>query len=215
MTEQINKTPGNHLATIAHLVSDLFSPLLMPVYGMLVALWLTPMHILPLGNRLSALLGVAFITTVIPFVYILIMIRLGRISDTSISDRRQRTLPYCVTILCYIAAAIFLLTLKAPRWMCFFFVGAALVTLISMLITRSWKISAHTGGAGALAALVFWLAMRGYLTICPLAVLSAAVAIVGIMAWARLYLDRHTLAQTAAGAALSFCVETAVLLLCV
>lgn len=204
MTEKKHKTPGR---LTAHIISDLFSPLLAPTYGMAVAMWLTRLHYLPLGVRLWATLGVTFITAIIPVTAIALLIRAGKVSDTSISDPRQRTVPYLVSILCYIGAAVYINALKAPSWLVVFFVGAAVVSTLSMLINRKWKISAHTGGTGGLAAIIFWLALNGYIEYSPLAWVSAGFALVGIMAWSRLYLEHHTLMQVFAGATLAFAVE--------
>ncbi len=192
------------LHTAASLTSDLFSPLLVPTYGMAVALFLTRLHYLPLTVRLWALAGVFAITCMIPLCSILLLMRIGKVSDASISDRRQRTLPYCISTACYIGAALFVAYMQAPHWLAMFFAGAAIVSFISMLITRFWKISAHTGGVGGLAAVLFWLARCGYIETGALVWASAGILLVGVMAWARLYLERHTLMQVFAGAVLSF-----------
>ncbi len=190
----------------AHVVSDLFSPLLAPSYAMILALWFTLLRYLPLGVKLMALGGVAFITAVVPALTIFILYRMGRVSDMSISDRSQRTVPYCVSIVCYIGAGIFLSSMQAPPWLDAFFYGAAAVSVISLLITRWWKISAHAGGMGGLAAVCYWLGLHSLVAM-PMVWLTIAVALAGVMAWARLYLRHHTPLQVLAGAVLSFVTE--------
>lgn len=202
MSEQKNRPDAAAIA--AHIISDLFSPLLAPTYAMIVAMWLTRMHFLPLSIRLWSTLGVTAITALVPVTFIAILIKRGKVSDTSISNPAQRTAPYCAAIICYILAGAYMFALSAPLWLIAFFAGAALVSLISLIITHWWKISAHTGGVAGLAAVVYWLGLNGYLESSPLGWISASLALVGIMAWARLYLNHHTLMQTAAGAALSF-----------
>lgn len=129
----------------------------------------------------------------------------------SISDARQRKRPYIVALICYIAASVFLGSLHAPFWLVVFYGAGALVLLLNLFITAKTKISAHTSAVGGSAALIFWLALRGFLIFEPLVWVSVAFLLVGAMAWARLYLYRHTLGQVAAGAALSFTVELAAL----
>lgn len=202
MTDQqtdINKG----VAAVAHIISDVFSPILMPTYGMAVALWLTMMHYLPLAVRLKALAGIFGITALIPFLFIFVMIKIGRINDVSISDHAQRPAPYCVSITCYVGAAFFLVAMNAPLWLPAFYFGAAVVSLLSLLITHWWKISAHAGAAGGLAAGIFWLACNGLLMNATMWV-SAVFLLVGFLAWSRLYLGRHTLMQVFAGAMLGF-----------
>ena len=190
----------------AHLLSDILSPLLTPTYAMIAAMWLTRLHYLPLGNRLWATLGITAITAFVPVTFIAILMKRGKVSDTSISDPTQRTAPYCATIVCYLLAAAYLFVLNAPMWLVGFFGGAAVMASLSLLITHWWKISAHTGGIGGLAAIVYWLGYHDFIEQAPLVWISAAFLLTGLLAWARLYLRHHTLMQTFAGAALSFAV---------
>ncbi len=196
---------------LASLASDIFSPLLIPTYAMVVSLWLTPMCILSVSTRAWSTLGVFFITAIIPALTIYALIRAGKVSDTSISDRRERPVPFAATVVCYISAAVYLSVLHAPRWMVCFVVGAAVVALIELLVSMRWKISAHAGAAGGLVGFVAWLAARHAFICDPFVPLSVAVLVLGILCWARLLLRRHTLAQVCAGAGLGFAVEFMVL----
>ena len=195
------RTPAS---VAAHIVSDVFSPMLAPTYALLAALCLTPMSLLPTSPKVWATAGIVFITAIIPMLFILLLIRMGKVSDTAITDRNERTAPFCATILCYIGAAFFVRYLRAPYWIQNFYLAAAMVAAISLLVTHWWKISAHTGAAAGLAALVFWLASRGALRIDDFAAVSATVVVLAAVAWARLWLRRHTPAQVLAGAAAAF-----------
>ncbi|MCM1068168.1 MAG: hypothetical protein NC418_11405 [Muribaculaceae bacterium] len=198
--EQKKYTPAG---VTAHLLSDIFSPLLTPTYAMIAAMWLTPLRYLPLAPRLWATLGVAAITALVPLVLIAILIHRGKVSDASISDRSQRTVPYCTAIVCYLLAGSYLMALHAPIWLIAFFGAAAVVTLISLTITHWWKISAHSGGIAGLAALIYWMGYHGLIMSAPLVWISVAIAVAGAVAWARLYLRHHTVMQVFAGAILS------------
>lgn len=207
MTES-KRTPA---AVAAHLTSDVFSPLLTPTYGCLVALWLTRMALLPVGIRLWTLLGIAAITALAPAIALLVLMKIGRVSDVSISDKRQRTIPYWISIACYSGACFFLSALKAPMWLIAFYAGAAAASFIAMIITRSWKISAHTTAMAGLAAGIFWLARNGMIIQGAYIWVSLGFLMTGVMAWARLYLRHHTLMQTFAGACLGFFSELIIL----
>lgn len=205
-------TENRYVTKAAHIISDVFSPIMMPTYAMAVALWLTIMVYLPLPARLKALFGVFAITAVIPFLFIVIMIRLGKISDASISDRSQRPVPYCVSIVCYIGAALMLISMRAPVWLSTFYFGAAAVSLLSLIITRWWKISAHAGAVGGVAGGMYWLACHGLL-MNPVLWLCIVIALAGLLCWSRLYLGRHTVMQVIAGAVMAFLVEYGMLCL--
>ena len=198
------RTPAS---VAAHIVSDVFSPMLAPTYALLAALCLTPMSLLPTSPKVWATAGIVFITAIIPMLFILLLIRMGKVSDTAITDRNERTAPFCATILCYIGAAFFVRYLRAPYWIQNFYLAAAMVAAISLLVTHWWKISAHTGAMGGVAGIIFWMAHRGILIGAPLAWICAVILIVGMVAWARLYLDKHTVLQTLAGALLGFGIE--------
>lgn len=212
MTETTISAPtpasdNKRLLMAAHILSDVLSPMLVPTIGMILAMTLTGLVILPASTRAGATLGVFFITCLIPMLFIFILMKLGKVSDTSISNPRERTLPFCATFLCYLAAALYVYTLHAPFWLMLFFLGAALVTAVCMLVTQWWKISAHTAGVGGLTGVLAWLAWKGMFVVNPAVTVSIAIVLLGCMASARLILGHHTLGQTACGALLGVAVE--------
>ena len=194
------------LALTAPIASDVFSPLLVPTYATAITLWYTLLRFLPIGVKLWALGGVLFITAIAPALVIFTLIRMGKVSDASISDKSQRTIPYCTSILCYLGAGYFMHSMQAPSWLVAFFYGAAIVSVLSLIITHWWKISAHSGAVGGLAGACYWLAFHNLLAF-PMIWVSATFAIVGLVAWARLFLNHHTPLQVFAGATLSFIIE--------
>lgn len=200
-------TSGRAPRLTAHILSDVFSPMLAPTYAMISALVLTPMSLLPTSPKVWSTAGILFITAVIPMLFILMLMRMGKVSDAAISNRNERTAPFTATILCYIGAAFFVRYLRAPYWIQNFYLAAAMVSAISLLVTHWWKISAHTGAMGGLAGIIFWMVERGLILWCPILWVCIAFALLGAVAWARLYLDKHTVLQTLAGAALGFGIE--------
>ena len=106
---------------ISHILSDIFSPLLVPSYATAIALWFTMLRYLPLGVKLWALGGVFIITAIAPALVIIALYRTGKVSDMSISDKSQRTIPYCTSMLCYLGAGYFMHSMQAPSWLVAFF----------------------------------------------------------------------------------------------
>lgn len=197
MTDETTKSPSRKTAEV---LSAVFSPLLIPTYAMAIALWATILRVIPLSVKLWSLSGVFFLTAVVPTVIILLLMRRGQVKDLDISDRSERFKPFVATLICYLAATWYVWELNAPSWLVAFFVGATLAGIIELLVTIRWKISAHTGSIGGLAGAIFWLASSSIIWGNPLVWISLAVAAVGAVAWARLYLDRHTPMQVLAGA---------------
>lgn len=183
----------------AQIVSDVCSPLLLPTYAMALAMWITPLRVLPESNRLVATAMVAVLTALVPCLAIMILFRLGKVSDRALSNRRQRILPFSFVIVCYGCAAWMLHGIGAPMWLSMFFAGGAAACLVDMIITLWWKISAHATAAGGMTGMVTWFAVSGLADIGAMLWLSGVILLSGLIGSARIELGRHTFAQVAAG----------------
>lgn len=188
----------------AQLVSDIFSPIMMPTYGMVVAMWCTNMNVVPTSHRVLATVLVWFLTGLIPFVTIAILIKMGKVHTRSIENRNERFVPMSVAAVCYLATSLFIRSLGAPSWIYMFFAGAAVAVGVAMAVTTRWKISAHTTSAGGFVGLASWLVVNTLADVNAMIVLSVAIIIAGAVSSSRLMLSRHTPAQAAAGLALGF-----------
>ncbi len=188
---------------LATILSALFHPLLMPTYGIAIALYTSYMRFLG-GTTLSiALAGVALTTCILPTLGILILYKMKVISDFRLYNRTERTIPYIFSFICYALGYLFLYQLGAPRWILSFMACAIISLIIVLFINRYWKISAHMTAAGALVALVLLMCFsRLMLTPFILPLQISTILLAGAMGSARILLGRHTLGQVAAGFAL-------------
>ncbi|MFI1677576.1 hypothetical protein [Streptomyces sp. NPDC020607] len=127
---------------------------------------------------------------VIPVAYIKYGIKSGKWSDRHVGNRQRRLLLIPVIMASVSIGIGTMLWLDAPRQM-LALVVAMLATLAVLLpITAFWKISVHTSvAAGSLAILACAYGPMVWL----------AVPLVGVVAWSRVFLSAHTLAQTVAG----------------
>lgn len=173
-------------AAIARTVSDVLSPAVMAIPCLLLGIWVSDVP----GTYLYALLY--FVVAVpLPVVYVLWLIRSGRVTDFHLPDRRDRTMPFILS-LAGAAGAIGLLTyFQAPTVFLAPLLTALAQTLLLFLITLAWQISIHTATTAGLVTFAI-LAMGSGASVLAL--------LVPLVAWARVYLGRHTVAQTAAGA---------------
>ena len=130
---------------------------------------------------------------VAPALYVVWLFRRGEVDDLHLNDRRQRLRPLCASLVTAGLALVLLTLGGAP----FLLVVVAALNLAQMAfflaLTCKWKISAHCASAAGLAMLGMSLLDSGALLL---------VLALPLVAWARLYLQRHTPAQVAAGAAL-------------
>ncbi|MFB8120608.1 hypothetical protein ACFQ6U_13470 [Streptomyces sp. NPDC056465] len=147
----------------------------------------------PLTGLLWALEAIVF-AAAIPMAYIKWGMRTGMWADRHIGQVQRRKLLIPV-IMASVATGIGgMLAFDAPRPM-LALVLAMLATLAVLLVPTAlwkWKISVHTAVAGGALAMLA-------LTWGPLVWL--AYPLVAVIAWSRISLRDHTLAQTVAGAA--------------
>mgnify|MGYP004555319205 CR=1 FL=1 len=183
----------------ARYISAIFSPLLIPTYAVAVAMWITPLNTTPENVRFIACMFVLFITGGIPMAMLLTLLRLGRITDIDISDRRQRTLPTLLISLCYVAAGIYMWRISAPWWMIMFFAAAFVVAMVCIVISRRWKVSCHSTAIGGVLGMVIWLVLSGLTDIDPMPWVTGMVIMAGIVGTARVILGAHDTMQVLAG----------------
>ena len=182
----------------ATLISALFSPLMMPTYGIALCLTLTILLFQPIGTRL-AVLGVIFGMTFLVPALVILSLHFFKVLDKNLIDRKERLIPYLVAIVCYFAAIFYLHRVHAPMWMIAFLFGAlgSIITVFS--INFYWKISAHMTGCGGLVAIMMSLQGYGYSLFDILPLICLAFLFAGAVGSSRLYLKRHTLGQVLAG----------------
>lgn len=189
---------------ISEILSAVFSPLLVPTYGMVLAAFLTILRMLP-SNLLWTAIGITFvITCLVPVSAIVALYRIGVIKDPALNNRTERFIPYGVVVLCYLGCGFFFYKASAPFWLPMFFAGGALATVISTVVNCWWKISAHAAAMGGLVALVFRIVASHYALFNMNVWLSGVIIVAGLVMTARVHLSRHTLWQVLAGCANGF-----------
>lgn len=140
-----------------------------------------------------ALISIA--TSILPvFLVTVYLVRNGRLDAFFTNVRGQRTIIYLAGGLCAIAGYITLSYLEAPSILMAGFTAALVTALLFMFINLWWKISLHTASVAASATLLVML--YGWMA-------TATVALVPIIAWSRIELEYHSLAQAISGALLA------------
>lgn len=191
---------GRILVGIARFASAMLSPLLMPTYGVLIALWCSYLSAYDVGLRVTILLVVLGITCVLPMFFIATLHHFKFIVDKKLIDRKERLWPFIFALVCYIAATYYLYSrVHAPMWMVMFCAGGALTVLVSAVVNMWWKISAHMAGMAGIVALIYNMHVQITEAFNLLWVMIVAVSLCGILGSARIILARHTLGQVIAG----------------
>lgn len=189
---------------VSQILSYIFSPLLVPTYGMILASFLSVLSVLS-ARVLCTTVAITFvITCVIPACGIMAMYKTGFLTDPGVNVRTERSLPYALTILCYVGCCFFLYRAGAPSWLTMFYAGGGAAVLINAVVNLKWKISAHAAAMGGLVAMLFRIATMHQSVVDLNIWISAVVVLAGAIMTARVYLQRHTLMQVIAGCANGF-----------
>lgn len=180
-------TAERPFTSIARTISDLMSPPVLAIPGLALGVWASNQA----GTYRFALLY--FVMGVLaPVFYVLWLVKSGRVSDFHLPNRRERVRPFLASLLCGIGAIALIVYLNAPSAFVGPLLALLLQTAVLFTITLAWQISIHT-------ATVAGLVTFAVLALGPLAWLSSLL--VPLVAWARVYLGRHTIPQTLAGIA--------------
>lgn len=202
---ELPPTDGERFVTsVSHILSWVLVPLLMPVYGLMLAFGLSILEVAPMGMRLGFTLIVAGINVLIPMLLVVLLKKLGLVDDLGLNGRKERLIPYIISIVALVVTAIFMYYRGAPHWLVWFFGGGAVGGFVNMLINFRWKISAHAAGIAGVAALLVRIARDGNPHPSVLGWLIAVVILAGLLGSARVWLGRHTVWQVLAGFAVGF-----------
>jgi hypothetical protein len=170
---------------LAHWISNLFSPPVIAVIGLTLA---------AIASHTATAwrwAGLHLILTIgLPMGYIVYKVWRGEITDVHMRLREQRIRPMSLTLACALLALALMWVGGASQVMMIFSLMGVFQVAFLLLVTLRWKISGHGAAIGSLAVFLFGLFGSAALP---------AFAVVPLVAWARLRMNRHDLAQTVAG----------------
>lgn len=190
---------------VSNVLSWVLVPLLMPVYGLILAFGLSILDVAPMGMRVVFTLIVAGIDLAIPMLLIVLLKKLGMIDDLGLNGRKERLIPYIITTVCYFATAWFMAAKGAPLWLSMFFAGGGLASLINLIVNFWWKISAHAAGIAGVVALLIRIEKDGSPEPELFFWMMLSIVLAGLLGSARVWLGRHTVWQVLAGYVVGFC----------
>ncbi|MBI4180559.1 MAG: phosphatidic acid phosphatase [Chloroflexi bacterium] len=195
MRRQIADLDSERQAETRNRLADLISNILSPFSMSLVLILL--LSFTAASSRLDALKWtlISSLMSILPvLLVILYMVRNGKLDAVFINTREQRTRIYLLAGLCAIISDVILHYLEAPPVLVAAFTTGLATVAIFTVINLWWKVSIHTAFvASTVTLLVMLYGGKAAVT----------VVFVPLMAWARVELKHHTLAQAATGALLA------------
>ena len=194
---------NKNTTVIAKVISAVLQPVLIPTFGIvLLLLGDTILSTLPPAYRISIAAAVFITTGIVPTLIVLIGMMTGNVSDGFISQRRERTWPYIVSLLGYTGCCLWMWHVHMPQFYIAPVIGSTISLLLITVINLWWKISAHGAAMGGLAGgIVAWSLLGGHN---PLWLICLIILLGGAVGWSRILLKAHTPAQYCCGWLLGF-----------
>lgn len=193
MTAPLDHHAHNRTGSVklARLFSNIVSPpVIFAVLGLVLSL-----KALPLPESLIWAAVNGFMTSLLPILFVLWLLRTGRIEELHMSNTGERHLPYISAVLCGVLMYGILVLFHGPTLLkCL--VTFEIIALSALgLINSQWLISFH---ATAIAAAFVIIGFVYGWAVASIFVLPFVIAVIIV----RLYLKRHSPAQVIAGLAL-------------
>ena len=179
-------------AKFARIISTIFVP---PSFTLLTFIFLANYLEININKILITIL-VALIFGFISLIWLFLHYRKKEsIIDIDASIKEERTIPMLISVLFFVAGFAILFFAEINLIILAFWFCYISNTLLTVLINRVWKISAHTmGAAGPAAVFTIVLGYNGLLFL----------LLVLILGWSRVKLKCHTVAQVITGGILAF-----------
>lgn len=174
---------------LARWLSGAFQPTIVSV-ALLLAMALAGPE--SLWWRLKWFLVCALLCTVIPVGFVLLGIRLGRAQDLDLRARPQRPIPLAFALICVVIAVLLVSALDGPTRLRVALLAGLAPGVALALITTRWKISFHSATLAGATVVAWWRFGAS-------ALVGAVICV--LVSWARLVLERHSVGQVIAGAA--------------
>jgi hypothetical protein len=189
---------GNYSLTSARIVSILFHPLFMPVYGLAIILSdFSPLGYLPFTVKRLLLLIMVINNIFLPLSTLPFLKQMNFIRSFTLIEREERAVPMIIATLLYATTSYIVYRFPVPHVLKSFFFTTFVLSLIITVINFRWKISLHSTGAGALTGVILYMAFTLHAPMLWFLVTSLFSA--GVILSARLRLNLHSPAQVWGG----------------
>jgi len=187
--EEVNERSTPYL--LSRLLSILFHPIFLPVYGLLIIFNApTFMVHLPYNIKRVIFLLATVNMTVVPLAMMPLLRYRNLITSYSMESARERVFPLSLGVLLYTVTTVIFYSYQIPVLIKSFMLAASITSLLLLIITFWWKISIHSAGIGGLLATVMALSIRMGADLAVLWIVMILLS--GIVMTSRLYLKVHT-----------------------
>ena len=171
--------------------SVVFSPFIVPIVTAVIVI---QKHAMTSQDVFLWLGIVTLFVTVLPILGIVLLVRFSKVGNLHLHAKEERIIPLCFIVLSMIFGTIILYKIGAAQKIILACIAYIANSIVFSAITPLWKISFHTSvTTGCIMVLVF-LVNTSFIWF---------FLLIPLIAWARIYRDRHTFLQTAVGTLLA------------
>lgn len=175
----------------AKIISVIFHPLFMPVYGMIIIFSAPTLYgYLPFEVKKLLFLIVLINNVILPLSLLPFLKYRNIISSWTVENRRERIIPLLITTLLYASTSFIVMKFPIPVFLKSLIFAAFFISLAVTVINFWWKISIHSAGAGALSALVLILSLKMYSSLVWYLIMVIIAG--GLILSSRLKLNSHS-----------------------
>ena len=187
----VQKTSSAFPDRVALGTSIVFSPFIVPIVTSVIVIHNYAMTV---QDVLLWLGIVTLFVTVLPIVGIVLLVRFSKVGNLHLPAKEERLIPLCFIVLSMITGTIILYKVGATYKIILACIAYIVNGIIFSAITPLWKISFHTSvTTGCIMVLVF-LVNTSFIWL---------FLLIPLIAWARIYREKHTFLQTAVGTLLA------------
>ena len=133
----------------------------------------------------------AMVVCVLPLIVLLVLVRLGKVTDHHVSDRKQRAPVLLMALACIAVGLLVRAAAGAPQSVVAMVLAVVGGVAVLAAVSPFWKMSGHAAAVSCAAVVSVLMLGAAW---APLLVLVPAVC------WSRVVLRAHTVAQVVAGA---------------
>ncbi|HLP72784.1 MAG TPA: hypothetical protein VK155_07775 [Bacteroidales bacterium] len=191
----------------ARIISVIFHPLFMPVYGLAIILsGYTPFGYMQIPVKNLLFLIIVVNNVLLPLALLPFLMYMNFISSWTLEEREERVVPLIITTILYATSSYILYRFPVPFFLKEFFFSVFLVSLVMTVVNFRWKISLHAVAAGAITGLILILSFRLYSHL--FGGLLLVIVAAGLIMSARLKMNLHNPRQVWTGFSAGFVLLT-------
>ena len=144
---------------MAKIISVIFHPLFIPVYGILILFYIsgTFLSYLPGVVKRIVLIIIAVNTIILPLSVVPLLISQKVIKSIHMDSSRERIIPLMMNCIFYYLGFYLLNRLQVPELIKIYVLASFSVVVVTLLVSLKWKISIHMIGIGGLTGAIISL----------------------------------------------------------